>query len=42
MSYREQYQDDHTIEFDILNSDCKNCYVNNLECLHYKNKCRNE
>ena len=41
-SRREAYIEAHSLEFDLENSDCKDCYSKNLECLYYRGKCRNE
>lgn len=30
----------HSLEFDILNSECRDCYLNHLECTYYKEGCR--
>lgn len=28
------------MEFDILHSECRNCYLKNLECTYYYDGCR--
>ena len=28
------------MEFDILNSECRDCYLENLECTYYYDDCR--
>lgn len=37
---KQSYVELHTLEWDILNSACKDCYINNLECLYYSEGCR--
>ena len=39
---RDAYIEAHSLEFDLENSDCKECYSKHLECLYYCGKCRNE
>lgn len=34
------YNELHTLEWDLLNSPCRDCYLNDFECLNYLNKCR--
>ena len=41
-SRRDAYIEAHSLKFDLENSDCKDCYSKNLECLYYRGKCRNE
>lgn len=36
------YIDYHSLEFDILHSKCRDCYLNNLECTYYNEDCRND
>ena len=38
----DAYIEAHGLEFDLENSDCKDCYSKHLECLYYYGKCRNE
>ena len=38
----DAYIELHGLEFDLENSDCKDCYKKHLECLYYYGKCRNE
>ena len=38
----DAYIEAHGLEFDLENSDCKDCYSKHLECLYYRGKCRNE
>ena len=42
MSFRDRYVENHGLEFDVLYSDCRDCYLNNLECLHYTTGCRRD
>ena len=42
MFRRDEYIEAHSLEFDLENSDCKDCYSKHLECLYYYGKCRNE
>lgn len=42
MNYREKYIENHLLEFDSLHSDCRECYINGLECSYYYAECRNE
>lgn len=37
---KHEYAEMHTIEWDILNSDCRDCYLNNLECNRPYGECR--
>lgn len=37
-SRRDAYIEAYSLEFDLENSDCKDC----LDCLYYYGKCRNE
>lgn len=37
---KREYVEYHTLEYDILHSNCRECYLNNLECGYYQNKCR--
>ena len=39
---KDAYIELHGLEFDLENSDCKDCYKKHLECLYYYGKCRNE
>ena len=39
---RDAYIEAHSLEFDLENSDCKECYSKHLECSYYYRKCRNE
>ena len=41
-SRRDAYIEAHSLEFDLENSECKECYSKQLECLYYYGKCRNE
>lgn len=34
MMSRQEYIDYHSLEFDIIHSDCRDCYLNNLSCSH--------
>ena len=38
----DAYIEAHSLKFDLENSDCKDCYSKQLECLYYYGKCRNE
>ena len=38
----ERYIENHTLEFDIENSDCNECYQKHLECQYYYGECRRE
>lgn len=38
---KREYVEYHTLEYDILHSNCRECYLNDLECLHYIGDCRN-
>ena len=29
-------------EFDVVHSECRDCYINDLECQRYEGKCRKE
>lgn len=43
MLNKHEYAELHTIEYDILNSACRDCYLNNLKCTYYTSEgCRNE
>ena len=39
---KREYVELHTIEWDILHSACRDCYLNDLECNRYRGKCRKE
>ena len=39
---RDAYIEAHSLEFDLENSDCRECYQKHLECLYYSGECRNE
>ena len=39
---RDAYIEAHSLEFDLENSDCKDCYKKHLECSYYSGECRNE
>ena len=41
-SRRDAYIEAHSLEFDLENSDCKDCYNKHLECSYYYGECRNE
>ena len=41
-SRRDAYIEAHSLEFDLENSDCKDCYKKHLECLYYSGECRND
>ena len=42
-NYRERYVELHSIEFDIINSDCRDCeYRKKDDCQYYYGKCRQE
>ena len=41
-SRRDVYIEAHSLEFDLENSDCKDCYSKHLECLYYYGECRND
>ena len=40
MLNKHDYTEMHTIEWDILNSDCRDCYLNDLECNRPYGECR--
>ena len=42
MYNKHEYAELHTIEWDILNSACRECYLNDLECNRYQGECRCE
>ena len=42
MLNRDEYADLHTIEWDLLHSGCRDCYLNNLDCNRPYGECRFE
>ena len=42
MMSKRRYVELHTLEWDLVNSVCRECFVNGWECMYYRGECRQE